>query len=69
MNREQLPSPVFWHGEFHGQKSLGGYCLRGHKELDMTEQLSQTYNIIITSTELRKLKLREVKLKLSKVTR
>ena len=30
-------NPVFLLGEFHGQKSLVGYRLRGHKETDMTE--------------------------------
>ena len=34
--RERLPTPVFWPGEFHGLFSSWG-----HKELDMTEQLSQ----------------------------
>ena len=38
--REQLPIPVFWPGEFHGQSSLVGYSPWDHKELDMTEQLS-----------------------------
>ena len=38
--REQLPSPVFWPGEFHGQRSLASYSPRGRKELDRTEQLS-----------------------------
>ena len=33
--RERLPTPVFWPGEFHGL-----YSPWGHKELDMTEQLS-----------------------------
>ena len=33
-------TPVFWPGEFHGWRSLGGYSPRGHKELDTTEQLS-----------------------------
>ena len=33
--REQLFIPVFWPGEFHGS-----YSPWGHKELDMTEQLS-----------------------------
>ena len=37
---KQLPTPVFWPGEFHGQRSLAGYCLWGHKELDTTERLS-----------------------------
>ena len=25
--REQLSTPVFWPGEFHGQRSLAGYSL------------------------------------------
>ena len=33
--REQLPTPVFWPGEFHGL-----YSPRGHKESNMTEWLS-----------------------------
>ena len=33
--REWLPSPVFWPGEFRGLHSPWG-----HKQLDMTEQLS-----------------------------
>ena len=28
-----LPTPVFLPGEFHGQRSLAGYILGGHKEL------------------------------------
>ena len=28
-------------GKFHGLRSLTGYSPKGHKELDMTEQLSQ----------------------------
>ena len=32
-----LPTPVFLPGEFHGQRSLGGYSPRGHKESDTTE--------------------------------
>ena len=39
--REQLPTPVFLPGEFHGQKSLeGSYSPWGHKESDTTEQLT-----------------------------
>ena len=34
------PTPVFLPGISHGQKSLMGYRLWGHKELDMTKQLS-----------------------------
>ena len=33
--RERLSTPVFWPGEFHGL-----YSTWGHKESDMTEQLS-----------------------------
>ena len=33
--RERLSTPAFWPGEFHGL-----YSPWGHKELDMTEQLS-----------------------------
>ena len=43
--RKQLPTPVFWHGEFHGQRSTAGYSPWGHKESAMTEQLSLTYYI------------------------
>ena len=38
--REWLPTPIFWPGESHGQKSLQGYSPWGHKESDMTEQLT-----------------------------
>ena len=38
--RERLPSPLFWPGEFHGQRSLMGYSPWGHKESDTTERLS-----------------------------
>ena len=38
--RERLPTPVFWPGEFHGQRSLTGYSPWGHKESDTTERLS-----------------------------
>ena len=35
LEKEQLPTPVFWPGEFHGL-----YSPWGHKESDMTERLS-----------------------------
>ena len=35
--REWLPTPVFWPGEFHEQRSLAAYSLWGHKESDTTE--------------------------------
>ena len=34
--RDRLPTPVFWPGEFHGL-----YSPWGHKESDVTEQLSR----------------------------
>ena len=34
------PTPVFWPGESHGQRSLAGYSPRGLKESDMTERLT-----------------------------
>ena len=37
---EWLSSPVFLSGDFHGQRSLAGYSPWGHKESDMTEQLT-----------------------------
>ena len=39
-NGYPLPTPVFLLGEFHGQRSLAGYSPWGHKESDMTEQLT-----------------------------
>ena len=41
LEKEQLPTPVFWPGEFHGQRSLAGYSPWNYKESDMTEQLSK----------------------------
>ena len=38
--KEQLPTPVFLPGEFHGQRSLAGYRPWGYKELDMIEGLT-----------------------------
>ena len=37
-------TPVFLLGESHGQRSLAGDSPWGHKELDMTEQLTQVFN-------------------------
>ena len=34
------PSPVYLPGAFHGQRSLAGYSLQGHKDLNRTELLS-----------------------------
>ena len=35
--RDWQPTPVFWPGEFHGQRRLVGYWPWGHKESDTTE--------------------------------
>ena len=35
-----LPTPVFWPGEFHGERNLTGYSPWDRKELDMSERLS-----------------------------
>ena len=35
--REWQSTPVFFPGEFHGQRSPAGYTPRGRKESDMTE--------------------------------
>ena len=40
LEKEWLPTPVFWPGEFHGQRSLAGYSPWGRKESDTTEGLS-----------------------------
>ena len=38
--RKWQPTPVFLPGKSQGQKSLGGYSPRGHKESEATEQLT-----------------------------
>ena len=43
--REWLSTPVFLPGKSHGQRSLAGYSPWGQKELDTTEQLTQTLQI------------------------
>ena len=40
-------TPVFLPGESHGQRSLAGYSLWGHKELDVTEWLTYTHPLLI----------------------
>ena len=36
------PTPMFWSGESHGQRSLAGYSPWGHKEMDTTSQLNNS---------------------------
>ena len=40
LEKGMQPTPVFLPGESHGQRSLEGYSPWGHKESDMTEQLT-----------------------------
>ena len=40
---EQLPTPVFLPGEFHGQRSLVNYSSWDCKESDTAEQLTNTF--------------------------
>jgi len=40
------PAPVFLLEKSHGQKRLVGYSQQGHKESDMTEQLSAGITIL-----------------------
>ena len=40
LEKEMQPTPVLLPGEFHGQRSLVVYSPWGHKEVDMTEQLT-----------------------------
>ena len=40
----RAPTPVFLHGESHGQRSLVDYSPEGLKEMDTTEQLSMTWH-------------------------
>ena len=40
--RAWQPTPVFLPGESHGQRSLAGDSLWGHKESDMTEVTADT---------------------------
>ena len=37
LDQKQQPTPLFWPGEFRGQRSLAGYSPRGHKELEAAE--------------------------------
>ena len=37
LEKGTVTTPVFWPGEFHGQRSLAGYSPWSHKVSDMTE--------------------------------
>ena len=47
--RKCQPTPVFLPREFHGQRSLAGYSPWGHKESDMTDQLTLLHYWIYTA--------------------
>ena len=45
--RKWQPTPVFWPGEFHGQRSLTGYSPWSCEESDTTERLTLTEHVNI----------------------
>ena len=53
LERKWQPNPVFLPGKSHGQRSLAGYILWGHKELDTTEQLNNNNKLSAISVEAR----------------
>ena len=51
LRRKSQPTPALLPGESHVQRSLAGYSLWAHKELDMTERLStQAGSLRLSST-------------------
>ena len=54
--KEWLQTPVFWPGEFHGQRSLAGYSPWGSKDLDMTKTLTH-YSLCIYTPDFRSRRL------------
>ena len=47
------PTPVFFPGEFHGQRSLAGHTPQGCKESDKTERLIMRHALIYSLVKLR----------------
>ena len=45
--REQLPTPIFLAGEFHGQRSLVGYCLWGCKHCSWHATSINKYELLM----------------------
>ena len=43
--RKWQPTPVFLPGKSHGQRSLAGCSLWGHKESNTTEHIAHTYKV------------------------
>ena len=60
--RKWQPTPVFLPGEFHGQRSLVGYSLQGHEELDTTERLSTAQKEMIMNEDLSDRFIAEIKI-------
>ena len=58
--REWQSAPAFLFGEFHGQRSLANYSPWGHKESDMTEQLSTHTSVTLTTFQMLKSHIRLV---------
>ena len=52
--RAKQPSSVFLPGESHGQRSLAGYSLWGHKELDTTEATWYTHTFEEKDSDIRR---------------
>ena len=46
LEKGRRPTPVFLPGEFHGQRTLGGYSPWGCKELDTTEAALTALNAL-----------------------
>ena len=46
LEKEMATHSLFLPGKFHEQRSLAGYSPQGHKELDMTEQLTHIENYL-----------------------
>ena len=44
--REWLPTPVFWPGRFHGQRSLGGYSPSGPKSRTRLRDFTFTFKCL-----------------------
>ena len=50
--RERQPTPIFLHGEVHGQRRLAGYGPCGHKEPDATEQLTLRETLLVITSQI-----------------
>ena len=44
------PLPIFFPGEFHGQRSLAGYSSWGRKESDMTDWQATVHGVAKSRT-------------------